>query len=50
LYINDADGSAHTVIGLIIGEKGKNQKEMEQKSGCKISIRGKGALRVSYYP
>ena len=33
-------------IGMIIGPRGTTQKSLEQKSGCKISIRGKGSTKV----
>jgi hypothetical protein len=29
--------------GLLIGPKGNNQKQLEEKTGCKILVRGKGA-------
>ena len=29
-------------IGLLIGPKGLNQKLLEEKTGCKILVRGKG--------
>ena len=32
-------------IGLIIGPRGKTQKELESKTGCKISIRGRGSVK-----
>jgi splicing factor 1 len=32
-------------IGLIIGPRGITQKELEQETGCKISIRGKGSAK-----
>lgn len=32
-------------IGLIIGPRGMTQKELEQETGCKISIRGKGSAK-----
>ncbi len=35
----------HNFIGLIIGPRGNTQKEMEQKTNCKISIRGKGSVK-----
>jgi splicing factor 1 len=35
----------HNYIGLIIGPRGNTQKELEQKSGAKISIRGKGSVK-----
>lgn len=48
LYIPDADDPSNKIAGLIIGERGQNQKNMEQKTGCKISIRGKGASKVFF--
>lgn len=30
-------------MGLIIGPKGIYQKKLEEKTGCKILIRGKGS-------
>jgi splicing factor 1 len=35
----------YNFIGLIIGPRGKTQKEMENKTGCKIAIRGKGSIK-----
>ena len=32
-------------VGLIIGPRGVTQKKLEQETGCKISIRGKGACK-----
>jgi splicing factor 1 len=32
-------------IGLIIGPRGMTQKVLEQETGCKISIRGKGSAK-----
>ena len=48
LYVPDSDNPESNIIGLIIGQKGQNQKSLEQKSGCKISIRGRGASRVRF--
>lgn len=31
--------------GLIIGPKGANQKRLEEKTGCKIIIRGRGSVK-----
>jgi hypothetical protein len=44
----------YNFIGLIIGPRGKTQKEMEYRTGCKISIRGKGndankSLKIFHY-
>ena len=32
-------------VGMILGPKGKTQKELERKTGCKISIRGRGSQK-----
>ena len=32
-------------VGLLIGPKGTNQKRLEQESGCKILVRGKGTQK-----
>jgi splicing factor 1 len=35
----------YNFIGLIIGPRGKTQKEMEGKTNCKIAIRGRGSVK-----
>ena len=35
----------YNFIGLIIGPRGKTQKEMEEKTNCKIAIRGRGSVK-----
>lgn len=45
IYIPVADHPTYNFIGLIIGPRGKTQKEMEAKTGCKIAIRGKGSVK-----
>ena len=35
----------YNFIGLIIGPRGKTQKELEARTGCKIAIRGKGSVK-----
>ena len=40
-----AEYPTYNFIGLIIGPRGKTQKEMENKTGCKIAIRGKGSVK-----
>lgn len=35
----------YNFIGLIIGPRGKTQKDLEAKTGCKIAIRGKGSVK-----
>jgi len=45
IYIPVEDHPTYNFIGLIIGPRGKTQKEMEGKTGCKIAIRGKGSVK-----
>eukprot|EP00979_Chaetoceros_neogracilis_P016901 scaffold10163_cov270-Chaetoceros_neogracile.AAC.9 len=45
VYIPVEDHPTYNFIGLIIGPRGKTQKEMEGKTGCKIAIRGKGSVK-----
>lgn len=40
-----AEYPPYNFIGLIIGPRGKTQKDMENKTGCKIAIRGKGSIK-----
>jgi len=35
----------YNFIGLIIGPRGKTQKQLEAKTGCKIAIRGRGSVK-----
>jgi hypothetical protein len=35
----------YNFIGLIIGPRGKTQKDLENKTGCKIAIRGRGSVK-----
>lgn len=37
------DEPERNYIGMILGPRGMTQKELEQSTGCKICIRGKGA-------
>lgn len=41
LEIPDSDSA--NFVGLILGPNGDSQRQLEKKSGCKISIRGKGS-------
>ena len=45
LYIPTKDYPGYNFFGLIIGPRGRTQKEMEAKAGVKISIRGKGSVK-----
>jgi hypothetical protein len=36
--------------GLIIGPKGANQKRLEEETGCKVLIRGRGAQKEGQTP
>lgn len=42
--INDAKAN---YIGKIIGPRGQTQKLIEQRSGCKIAVRGRGANKAA---
>lgn len=35
-------------IGAILGPRGNNQKRLEKETGCKISVRGKGAEKSNH--
>jgi far upstream element-binding protein len=37
-------------VGLIIGPKGANQKRLEEETGCKILVRGKGSQKEGQPP
>ena len=41
IYLPEDDPDVN-YIGIIIGPRGSTQKILENKSGCRISIRGRG--------
>lgn len=43
IFIEHEDACGTNYIGMVIGPGGRTQKFLEQKTGCKISIRGEGA-------
>jgi splicing factor 1 len=45
VYIPYKDHPTYNFIGIIIGPRGNTQKRMEQETGTKISIRGKGSVK-----
>eukprot|EP00978_Attheya_sp_CCMP212_P046920 scaffold420312_cov31-Attheya_sp.AAC.1 len=45
IYVPVEKHPTYNFIGLIIGPRGKTQKDMENKTGCKIAIRGKGSVK-----
>ena len=45
IYLPKQTNPLYNYIGLIIGPRGNTQKQMEADTGCKISIRGKGAAK-----
>lgn len=47
VFFDDPDMSDTNYIGLIIGPGGKTHKDLEKRSKCKISIRGKGSNNKS---
>lgn len=42
--------SSTNYIGLLIGPKGTNQKKLEEDTGCKVLIRGKGTQKEGQPP
>jgi len=42
--------SKFNYTGLIIGPKGSNQKRLEEETGCKILVRGKGSQKEGQAP
>lgn len=46
LYVPDL-GPEYNFVGLILGPGGSTQRELEKKTKCKISIRGKGSNWVN---
>ncbi|RYG68328.1 hypothetical protein EON64_05410, partial [archaeon] len=45
IYIPVAQSAICNFVGLIIGPRGSTQKAMEQETGTKISVRGKGSAK-----
>lgn len=45
IYIPYKENPNYNFIGIIIGPRGNTQKRMEQETGAKISIRGKGSVK-----
>jgi len=43
IFISEIENEKHKLVGLILGVGGATQRELEKKSGCKISVRGKGS-------
>jgi polyribonucleotide nucleotidyltransferase len=48
IYIPQTTGVNY--IGMLIGPKGLYQKRLEEESGCKILIRGKGSQKQGSAP
>eukprot|EP00897_Mesotaenium_endlicherianum_P005813 jgi/Mesen1/525/ME000104S10621 len=45
LFVPQREYPGYNFIGLILGPRGNTQKRMEQETGAKIAIRGKGAVK-----
>jgi splicing factor 1 len=45
IFLPEGEMSEHNYIGMILGPRGVTQKQLEQKTGCKISVRGKGSSK-----
>lgn len=46
IYLPESTDGKNNYAGLILGQKGENQKRIENKTGCKISLRGRQAYMV----
>lgn len=44
------DGHAATLLGRIVGPRGATIQAMEQRSGCRLQVRGKGTERRGQRP
>ena len=49
IYLPESTDGHNNFAGLILGHGGENQKRIETKSNCKISLRGRQAYMVSVY-
>ena len=45
IFVPVKEFPTYNFIGLILGPRGSTQKDMETKTRCRISIRGKGSMR-----
>ncbi|VDI38911.1 KH domain-containing RNA-binding protein qki.S-like isoform X4 [Mytilus edulis] len=45
LYVPTKDHPEFNFVGRILGPRGMTAKELEQYTGCKIMVRGKGSMR-----
>lgn len=46
VYIPVNEHPGRNFVGLIIGPRGNTLRTLEQNTGCKIAIRGKGSTKV----
>lgn len=46
IYIPTESHPRYNFVGRIVGPRGTTLKSMEERSGCKIQIRGKGSVRT----
>lgn len=45
LYVPVKDHPDFNFVGRILGPRGMTAKQLEQETGCKIMVRGKGSMR-----
>ena len=45
LYVPVKDHPEFNFVGRILGPRGMTAKQLEQETGCKIMVRGKGSMR-----
>merc|ERR1719454_1794376 len=46
LFIPQKEHSRYNFVGLILGPRGCTQKRLECETGAKVTIRGKGAVKL----
>lgn len=46
IYLPESEHGENNYIGLILGQNGQQQKALETKSCCKISIRGRNGIKT----
>ncbi|VDM49641.1 unnamed protein product [Toxocara canis] len=45
VYISCKEHPEYNFVGRILGPRGMTAKQLEQETGCKIMVRGRGSMR-----
>ncbi|RCN24795.1 hypothetical protein ANCCAN_29502 [Ancylostoma caninum] len=45
IYVPKREYPDYNFVGRILGPRGMTAKQLEQETGCKIMVRGKGSMR-----